>query len=79
MNVANVYKLSTKKIVIGPVNGVRHWSWVANVANGYEPSMTNNDSHFTCTSGRCNRQSEFTVAFYDISVILRSAAALYRQ
>ena len=28
------------------------------------------------TSGRCNRQSEFTVAFYDISVILRSAGAL---
>ena len=34
--------------------------------------------NFTCTSGRCNRKSEFTLAFYDVSVILRSAAALFK-
>ena len=41
--------------------------------NAYKSSL------HPCTSGRCSRQSEFTVAFYDILLILRSAAALFRQ
>ena len=32
-----------------------------------------------CSVSRCNRQAQFTVAFYDISLILRSVAALFRQ